>query len=152
MNNYSLTGSKPSIDMGDVKSVKELIFNKAREKSASLASEKEENMTFSVQNDVMQDARTSISGGRIKPFGVLTKNTPVPDTPQVVNPTFDDTRQLKHNVQSVDNNVYTASMRDEAMNAARNHYRNKPTLMESLKFLNTQAAIKMVNNTHSKIV
>ena len=152
MNNYNLTGSKPNIDYGEVKSVKELIFNKAREKSAELAAEKESDMTFSVQNDVMEQARTSISNNKIKPFGILTQNTPNQDKLEVNKINQNTIKPLKHNIQSVDNSVYTASMREETMNAARNQFRKKTTLVESLKFLNTQAAINMVNKTHSKIV
>ena len=75
MNNYGFTNARPGIDMSEVASVKDMIFNKAREKSASLASEREESMTQSVQNDVMQDARSSVMNNRMKPFGNLTKNT-----------------------------------------------------------------------------
>ena len=42
MNNYGLTGARPSIDMSEVASVKEMIFNRAKEKSSSLATEREE--------------------------------------------------------------------------------------------------------------
>ncbi len=157
MNNYGFTNARPGIDMSEVASVKDMIFNKAREKSASLASEREESMTQSVQNDVMQDARSSVMNNRMKPFGNLTKNTNSFETelkqPEPVQENIPDKiPQLKHNVQSVDNSVYTASMRDEAMNEARKQYSRKPTLMETLNFLNTQAAIRMVNKTHSKIV
>lgn len=153
MNNYNLTGSSPSIDYGDVKTVKEMIFNKAREKSLSLVKDSEENMTSSIQNDVMDHARSSISQSRMKSFGMLTKTQSQTDAPlqEAISET-NDVPQLKHNIQSVDNSVYTASMRNETMNVARNQFSRKPTLMETLNFLNTQAAIKMVSKTHSKIV
>ena len=151
MNNYNVTGSSPSIDYGDVKNVKEMIFNKAREKSLSLVKDSEEHMTSSIQNDVMNNARNSISSSRMKPFGLLTKTQQETSLQEKVSETK-DLPQLKHNVQSVDNSVYTASMRNETMNVARNQFSRKPTLMETLNFLNTQAAIKMVSKTHSKIV
>ncbi len=150
MNNYNVTGSSPSIDYGDVKNVKEMIYNKAREKSLSLVRGSEEQMTSSIQNDVMDNARNSISSSRMKPFGFLTKTDPEPVLQEEVSNV--DVPQLKHNIQSVDNSVYTASMRNETMNVARNQFSRKPTLMETLNFLNTQAAIKMVSKTHSKIV
>ena len=157
MNNYGFANARAGIDMADVASVKELIFNKAREKAASMAAEREENVTQSVQNDVMQDARTSVMNNRMKPFGNLTKNTNYFESelkqPEPVQENIPDKiPQLKHKIESVDNSVYTASMRDEAMNEARKQYSRKPTLMETLNFLNTQAAIRMVNKTHSKIV
>lgn len=149
MNNYGFTGTRPSIDASEVSSVREMIFNRAREKSSSLAAEKEESMTSSVRNDVMASARDSISQSGMKPFGNLTQNVrpaEVPPVPEVNVP------QLKHNIQSVDNTKYTDSMRNETMNAARSQYGKRENLMDTLKFLNTQAAIRMINNTHSKIV
>ena len=150
---FGFANARAGIDMADVASVKELIFNKAREKAASMAAEREENVTQSVQNDVMQDARTSVMNNRMKPFGNLTKNTNSFETElKQPEPVQENIPQLKHKIESVDNSVYTASMRDEAMNEARKQYSRKPTLMETLNFLNTQAAIRMVNKTHSKIV
>ena len=157
MNNYGLTGARPSIDMSEVASVKEMIFNRAKEKSSSLATEREEGMAHAVQNDVMTSARESIGNSRIKPFGDLTQNIKTESTQQTSAPQETTTQQnipqLKHNIQSVDNSRYTNSMRDETMTAARNQYGGRRgNLMETLNFLNTQAAIRMVNKTHSKIV
>ena len=103
MNNYGFTNARPGIDMSEVASVKELIFNKAREKAASMAAEREENVTQSVQNDVMQDARTSVMNNRMKPFGNLTKNTNSFETelkqPEPVQENIPDKiPQLKHNI------------------------------------------------------
>ncbi len=157
MNNYGLTGARPSIDMSEVASVKEMIFNRAKEKSSALATEREEGMAQAIQNDVMTSARESIGNSRIKPFGDLTQNIKTESTQQTSAPQETTTQQnipqLKHNIQSVDNSRYTNSMRDETMTAARNQYGGRRTnLMATLNFLNTQAAIRMVNNTHSKIV
>ena len=157
MNNYGLTGARPSIDMSEVASVKEMIFNRAKEKSSALATEREEGMAQAVQNDVMTSARESIGNSRIKPFGDLTQNIKTESTQQTSTPQETTTQQnipqLKHNIQSVDNSRYTNSMRDETMTAARNQYGGRrANLMATLNFLNTQAAIRMVNNTHSKIV
>ena len=157
MNNYGLTGARPSIDMSEVASVKEMIFNRAKEKSSALATEREEGMAQAIQKDVMTSARESIGNSRIKPFGDLTQNIKTESTQQTSAPQETTTQQnipqLKHNIQSVDNSRYTNSMRDETMTAARNQYGGRrANLMATLNFLNTQAAIRMVNNTHSKIV
>ena len=157
MNNDGLTGARPSIDMSEVASVKEMIFNRAKEKSSALATEREEGMAQAIQNDVMTSARESIGNSRIKPFGDLTQNIKIESTQQTSAPQETTTQQnipqLKHNIQSVDNSRYTNSMRDETMTAARNQYGGRrANLMATLNFLNTQAAIRMVNNTHSKIV
>lgn len=160
MNNYGFTGTRPSIDMSEVASVKEMIFNRAKEKSSSLVSEKEEGITKDVQNDVMASARNSFSNGRIKPFGNLTQNIKTQETTSqniVQEPVQDvvlqeNLPQLKHNLQSVNNTKYTDSMRNETMLAAGNQYNRRANFTETLNFLNTQAAIRMVNGTHSKIV
>ena len=157
MNNYGFTGARPSIDMSEVASVKEMIFNRAKEKSSALTTEREEGMTQAVQNDVMTSARESVGNSRIKPFGDLTQNIKTEATQQTSAPqettVQENIPQLKHNIQSVDNSRYTNSMRDETMTAARNQYSGRrANLMATLNFLNTQAAIRMVNNTHSKIV
>lgn len=152
MNSFNLTGARGGIDMSEISSVKEMILNKAREKSAVISSDKED----SVKNDVMQEARASLSGARNKPFGLLTKITAEPEKTEPIIPSepeqiHEEIPQLKHNVQSADNSVYTASMRNEVMNAARGQYKKRTSLTESLNFLNTQAAIRLVNKTHSKI-
>ena len=87
----------------------------------------------------------------------MTQNIKTESTQQTSAPQETTTQQnipqLKHNIQSVDNSRYTNSMRDETMTAARNQYGGRrANLMATLNFLNTQAAIRMVNNTHSKIV
>lgn len=153
MNNYNL-GLGLNIDTNEVSSVREMIFNRAKEKSSSLVAEKEENMTSSVKNDVMDSARASIVNKNAKPlFGNLTQNIKSAEDTGVVEQNAQKiTPQLKHNVQSVNNQKYTDSMRDETMLAARNQYNRRASLNETLQFLNTQAAIQMVSKTHSKIV
>ena len=101
---------------------------KAREKSASLAAEKEENITSSVRDDAMNQARNSIIGSKAKPFGDLTQNINKSESKseQIIEKAI--IPQLKHNVSSADNTVYTASMRDDVMNAARNQFSRKISL------------------------
>ena len=147
MNKFNLIGARNGIDMSEVASVKEMILNKAREKSESISAGKED----SVRNDVMNEARASIANPNIKPFGLITKTSAKINEPVVEKSIEEDIPKLKHNVQSADNSVYTASMRDEVMNAASSGYRKRTSLNESLKFLNTQAAIRLVSKTHSKI-
>ncbi len=153
MNNYNL-GLGLNIDTNEVSSVREMIFNRAKEKSSSLATEREESMTSSVKDDVMESARNSIVNKSAKPlFGNLTQNIKPSENTGIVEQNIQETTpQLKHNIQSVSTQKYTDSMRDETMFAARNQYHKRASLNETLKFLNTQAAIQMVSKTHSKIV
>lgn len=146
-----------------------MILNRAQEKAASMIEEKNDAYTSSVQNDVMSQARASVQASNSQPqFGGLvssvkasaSNSTPAPaKTPEVapegsVN-SVDNTsqNQLKYNVQSADNSNYTNSVREETMAVAKSQYSGrKMNLTESLGFLNTQAAIRTMGKTHSKIV
>ena len=107
MNNYGLTGARPSIDMSEVASVKEMIFNRAKEKSSALATEREEGMAQAIQNDVMTSARESIGNSRIKPFGDLTQNIKTESTQQTSAPQETTTQQnIPQNQQNQINHKY----------------------------------------------
>ncbi len=169
MNNFSFLDVKSSaIDRSQVSSVREMILNRAQEKAASVTEEKNDAYTSSVQNDVMSQARASVQANNSQPqFGGLvssvktsaTNSTPAPaKTPEVapeasVNSVDKTQNQLKYNVQSADNSNYTNSVRDETMAVASSQYSGrKMNLTKSLDFLNTQAAIRTMGKTHSKIV
>ena len=161
MNNFSYTTLKPNIDMGEVSSVRDMIFAKARERSLQMASNSNEQMSQNVQNETMNSARASISSSRAKPFSLVMKPTE-PKVEKKEDVTAEQNNMpeqilkeqpiLKHEISSVNSSSYTYSAREDVMNATRNQFNNKPTLKDSLRFLNQQAAIKMVNKTHSKIV
>jgi len=165
MNNFHFIDVKPTIDRAEAASIKEAIFKRAREKSGALAEEKSENYTSQMQNDVMEIARESIQDSPMNPFNQFIESVGVNKTAQTEtaaaqseNKTADTeeikevyTRELKRNIESVSNRTYTNSVKDETMTAARNQFRQGTNLMATLNFLNTQAAIKMAENAHSKI-
>jgi len=173
MDNYRFIHVRPSIDNSQVSSVREMILNRAKEKSSAMAEEKSSGYTASVQNDVMSQARASVQAPAAQPqFGGLVSSaksssvdsSSVGAVTSATDKSLEYTlsagaqsqnsqTQLKYNVQSADNSNYTASVRDEAMNAARSQYTSrKMNLTKTLEFLNTQAAIKALVKAHSKIV
>lgn len=159
MDTYNIMNARPSIDNSAVASVKDMILNRAKEKAASMTKEQNEATTSSVQNDVMAQARASITDSKPR-FGMLSsaKNSVAETQKQSVqettnNTSEDTTPQLKRNIQSVDSSTYNNSMRDETMTALKNQYSGRRmNLSQSLQFLNTQAAIQTLSKTHSKIV
>ena len=161
MNNFHFIDVKPSIDRSEVASIKDAIFKRAREKSNALANEKSESYTSQMQNDVMEIARIDFQETAMNPFNQFKEslglNQPAPE-PIAQQPTTNEpkleeifTKELKRNIESVSNQTFTQSVKDETMTAARNQFRQQTNLMATLNFLNTQAAIQMAKNAHSKI-
>jgi len=166
VNNFGISSG---IDVAEVSSIKRLILQRAQEKqNADSHAEK---------NEVMNDARTSVAPNKPKLFGGLTSaykaqetvqtnehaierstSAPTPKTEVVcaesvqIVPNNSTVKQLKHSVASVQDSVYTNAVRDEVMYSATGAYRQKTSLNETLRFLNTQAAISLVKKTHSKII
>ena len=175
MDNFHFIDVKSSIDRAETASIKEAIFRRAREKSNTLATEKNENYSTQVQNDVMEIARESITESPMNPFnqfmenmGLNAKNVvnniqsqnvansaPVQQEAKVSQtiPNLEEiyTKEVKRNIESVSNKTFVNSVKDETMTAARNQFRQGTNLMATLNFLNTQAAIRMAKSAHSKI-
>jgi hypothetical protein len=170
MNNFHFIDVKPSIERSEISSIKEAIFKRAKEKSNTLASETSENYTTQVQSDVMDIARDAFNDSSLNPFNQFIENVGInkPNTPTVKQsseivsaeapqktetPDITEiyTREIKRNIESVSNKTYQNSVKDETMAAARGQFRPQTNLMATLGFLNTQAAIKMAENAHSKI-
>ena len=165
MGNFHFIDVKPSIDRSEVASIKETIFQRAREKANNLATKKSENYSSQIQNDVMEIARTDFQSSSLNPFNQFMENMglnnsiSVADTNEVQNvektetPDISEifTREVKRNIESASNATYTKSVKDETMTAARNQFRQGTNLMATLNFLNTQAAIRMAEDAHSKI-
>ena len=165
MDNFYFVNVKPSIDRAETASVKDAIFKRAREKAQAITEEKSENYTAQVQNDVMDMARENIKAspmnpfkqfmdnlgiqnGQIEPSDPLDKIKPKSETEQPkVEQVF--TQELKRNIESVSDKTFSDSVKEETMNVARQQFRSN--LNATLNFLNTQAAIQMAKNTHSKI-
>lgn len=164
MNNFHFVDIKPTIDRKETTSIKDAIFKRAREKAQAMTEEKSENYTAQVQNDVMEIARESLKPSPMNPFNQFMDNIGVqngqPAASETANKTAEIkneiekieevyTREVKRNIESVSNQAFANSVKDETMTAARNQFRTN--LNTTLNFLNTQAAIKAAENAHSKI-
>lgn len=160
MDHFHFINVKPSIERKDSASIKDAIFRRAKEKANSLAEEKSENYSSQVQNDVMELARESIKSSDKNPFNQFIDSVGVKKTDSPENKLQNEeiakleetyTKEIKRNIEKVSNKVYENSVKEETMREARNQFRQGTNLMATLNFLNTQAAIKMAKNAHSKI-
>lgn len=161
MDNFHFIDIKPSIDRKETVSIRDAIFKRAKEKAQAITEEKSENYSTQVQNDVMEIARDDIKSSSLNPFNQFMENVGIANIgkPQTKPETkselalgsteVEQTKELKHNIESVSNQSYTNSVKDETMTLARKQFQTN--LSVSLTFLNTQAAINMAKNTHSKI-
>lgn len=165
MDHFHFVDIKPTIDRAETASIKDAIFKRAREKAQTLTEEKSENYTSQVQNDVMDIARGSIDASPMNPFNQFMENLGLQNgQPEkldaldrvaskseleipAIKPNY--TKELKHNIESVSDKTFANSVKDETMARARAQFRTN--LNATLNFLNTQAAIKMAKNAHSKI-
>ena len=108
----------------------------------------------------MDIARESIQASPMNPFNQFLDNIKqqnniiVEEKPvQKETPKFGELfkKELKRNIESASNETFENSVKNETMTEARNQFRQGTNLMATLNFLNTQAAIKMAENAHSKI-
>ncbi|MCD8377336.1 MAG: hypothetical protein LUB59_00955 [Candidatus Gastranaerophilales bacterium] len=162
MDNFHFIDVKPAIDHAETASIKDTIFRRAREKSNTLAAEKGESYTSDIQNDVMSVAHESIQGTQANPFnrfiesmGLNNEQTEEVSEAQPAGKSVDIqeiyTREIKRNIESVSNEAFAGSVKNETMAAARNQFSQATNLTATLNFLNTQAAIRMAEGAHSKI-
>lgn len=132
----------------DYKSLKEAIFKRAREKAESLNTDLKSSYTSDIKNDIMESARVSV---RNNPFIDLFKEDDVEKKetkPEVERKEITHSRDWKpvKNRQMpsrLNNQLYTAAVREGAMREASATIRQNQNLMASLNFLNTQAAIAL---------
>lgn len=167
MDNFHFVNVKPSIDRSEVSLLKEAIFQRAREKAEKMNAVQNEQYTTEVKNDIMDIVSADFRSTEFNPFNQfkeslgLNKTEPKPEPKAEAQPAVSEPQEgqlkeaifkpLKHNVQSVSNNNYSESVKDETMEIARNQFRQQQNLTMSLNFLNAQAAIQMAKYAHSKI-
>lgn len=133
----------------DYKSLKEAIFKRAREKAEALNAELKSSYTSDIKNDVMESARVSV---RNNPFInlLLEEETVVEKTEtKELNKEIQHsrewglTKQRRQAHSKISNQLYTAAVREGAMREASETIRQNQNIMNSLVFLNTQAAIQL---------
>lgn len=143
--------------------LKEMIFNRARERAAALAADVQESYTSSMQVDVMDIARNSFKSTK-NPFSVenlesesVVEKAEVKTDSQVVAANYDDGLGFsQRKVESIKsqinfrNKLVVEKVAQEAVNAnmaeAREDFVKKPSFMGALDFLNSQATISLVKS------
>ena len=163
MDNFHFVKLKPSIERSEVNSIRDTIFQRAREKAQKMNEEQNAQYSANVKNDIMEIASNDFRSTEFNPFNKfkeslgLNKSETEPqqtiEEPEV-QPTTKKTyeiKPLKRNIESVSDNTYANSVKDETMSVARNQFRQQQNLTTSLNFLNAQAAIQMAKYAHSKI-
>ena len=142
--NFNLNSNKD-----DYNTLKEAIFRRAREKAEALNSELKASYTSDIKNDVMESARMSV---RNNPFMNLFEEEDEVDTEVFVNSL--PKKEIKHSLDfhpkrqrrltsKLNNELYSAAVRDTAMRDASEALRQNKNIMQCLTFLNTQAAIAL---------
>ena len=137
--------------------LKEAIFKRAREKAEALNTELKSSYTSDIKNDVMESARMSV---RNNPFINLFEDEetpvlevkPLPKQEIKHSRDFHPVKQRRLN-SKLNNELYSAAVRDTAMREASESLRQNQNIMQCLTFLNTQAAIalnKPFNRTTSE--
>ena len=156
MSNYTL--NKSIVSQSEATALKEMIFQRARERANALTEDVQNSFTTSIQNDVMDLARNSFVANK-NPFSqqeiVEQKNV----EPKAVEPIetkspeigFSKRRveEIKTQIKSRNNDVNATISTKEiesAMNEARVGLDKKTTFMGALDFLNSQASIALVKN------
>lgn len=154
---------KPSIDRSETASIKDAIFQRARQKAQDLANEKSENYTSDIKNDVMSIARESITASEINPFNQFMENIGIHNEQSIKSKenltqdanksaafdSLNNAGETKQTDVNIKNESFVKSIREETMAEARNKFRTN--LNATLNFLNTQAAIQAAKHAHSKI-
>ena len=146
--NYNLNSNN-----NDYNSLKEAIFKRAREKAEALNSELKTNYTSDIKNDIMESARISV---RNNPFMNLFEEENVDTKGEVETvserPVIYHSRDYEKSFAGrkrsnfpsrINNELYASAVRDSAMREASETLRQNRNVMDSLKFLNTQAAIAL---------
>ncbi len=144
--NFNLNNGKE-----DFTSLKEAIFKRAREKAEALNAEVKDSYTNDVKADIMESARVSV---RNNPFMNLfeendekVETQPVKEfqKTEIMHSRNIDYKQSKPKRFSskINNQLYTAAIREGAMREASETLRKNQNVLMSLKFLNTQAAIAL---------
>ena len=130
--------------------LKEAIFKRAREKAEALNTELKSSYTSDIKNDIMESARLSVRNNPF--FNLLEEESIQAETPVEKKPEIKP--EIKHSREwepvkprrlpsRINNELYTAAIREGAMREASETIRKNQNIMNSLKFLNTQAAIAL---------
>lgn len=151
----SVSNFNSIVSAKEAENLKEMIFNRARERAKALADEVQSSYTDSVQADIMDLARNSFVLNK-NPFVEAAKPTVSDEKPKKEEEIGFSQRKLNNiKLQIADSNKsVSADIANKeiewTMNGARNEFVNKSTFTGALEFLNSQATIALVNKCHGK--
>lgn len=139
----------------EAEALKEMIFKRARERAESLNKEIQSSYTDSVQNDIMDMARTSFVDIK-NPFSI---SRPVEPAEQKELTKAEEIVAAKQNITALKSQIYnktkivnkdfSAREIEDTMSYARGNFEDKRNFVGALEFLNSQASIALVNR-HGK--
>lgn len=149
----------PVVNKQEAEALKEMLFNRARERAAALSEETKESYTTNVKNDVMELARESFVANK-NPFSLdkFEKITDNETRAEVLAPTnisdglgFEQRKadNIKAEI-TLKNKIATeeivSTTLKEAMSEARNDFKPKSNFLGALEFLNSQATVALVRS------
>jgi hypothetical protein len=155
MNNYE---SKSIVSKTEAEALKDMIFNRVKERSKALAEDVNQSYMSSVQNEVMDIARNSFVASK-NPFSIVTeevKQDVLSKSSQEFSSKEKNVEESKkyseelkkqiYNKQNEYKNDYANNFVHKSMFEQNSFNLNKKSFVGALNFLNSQASIVLVNN------
>lgn len=149
------------VNRQEAEALKEMLFNRARERAAALSEETKESYTTNVKNDVMELARESFVANK-NPFSLdkfekrtgqetqMELSIPTP-TSAPVGLGFEQRKaeQIKGDIE-LKNKISTENITNTTLNEtmldARADFKPKSNFLGALEFLNSQATVALVRS------
>lgn len=153
MNNYQYNSI---VNRQEADALKDMIFKRAKERAESLTKDTQDSYTSAIKNDIMDLARDTFVSSK-NPFSISPKTEPTAQAEPVEEHNqekpgigyqqrrvADIKAQIinrnKNTVEEITNNTVNDVMAD-----AGKEFTNKTSFMGALNFLNSQAAISLIN-------
>ena len=143
------------VSRSEVDALKEMIFQRARERATQMNNETQESYTTSFKNEIMDIARKSFVAER-NPFSINEENNRKVENndkmPDKIRLAKQHAKELKEQIDSW-NKIADKNITDDAariaMNDARESLKKNTGFMGALEFLNSQATISLINKKDS---
>ena len=160
MNSYN---SDYIVSRTEAEALKDLIFKRAKERAEALANKTQEQYNKSVQNDVMEDARASLTTETNNPFSkfliesdkfeskIKEQNVEKEKNEGIGFPSKGN--DIRKGIEARENIIKEEVVKTEIsknMEVARRNFENKSSFMGALNFLNTQSTIALVGKNGKK--
>ncbi|MCQ2744627.1 MAG: hypothetical protein MJ230_07555 [bacterium] len=146
---------KSTVSKNESEALKELIFNRARERAKALNNDTQENYTTSFKNELMDIARDSFNSSKNNPFAQINESKISNQMPEIKEekkeigfPERKISENLKAEIEYKSKLIKENASQDEIksiMKDAGMDFENKKNFIGALNFLNTQASLSIVN-------